>query len=72
MEHGYVLTQEIEKLCKADIRFLYLLNEQPAPSHMTIDNFMNYCLSDSIENIFNEVNKYIFEQERVDTEHVYI
>ena len=72
MEHGYVSTREIEKLCKTDIRFMYLLNEQSAPSHMTIDNFMNYCLADSIENIFNEINTYIFEQEQVDTEHIYI
>ena len=72
MEHGYVSTREIVKLCKTDIRFMYLLDELPAPSHMTIDNFMNYCLSDSIENIFNEINTYIFEQEQVDTEHVYI
>ena len=72
MEHGYVSTREIENLCKTDIRFMYLLNEQSAPSHMTIDNFMNCCLADSIENIFKEINKYIFEQEQVDTEHIYI
>lgn len=72
MEHGYVSTREIEKLCKTDIRFMYLLNEQSASSHMTIDNFMNCCLADSIENIFKEINKYIFEQEQVDTEHIYI
>lgn len=72
MEHGYVSTREIEKLCKTDIRFMYLLNEQSAPSHMTIDNFMNYCLADGIEKIFNEINTYIFEQEQVDTEHIYI
>lgn len=72
MEHGYVSTREIEKLCKTDIRFMYLMNEQSAPSHMTIDNFMNCCLADIIENIFKEINKYIFEQEQVDTEHIYI
>ena len=72
MEHGYVSTRETEKLCKTDIRFMYLLNEQSAPSHMTIDNFMNCCLAGSIENIFKEINKYIFEQGQVDTEHIYI
>ena len=72
MEHGHVSTREIEKLCKTDIRFMYLLNEQSAPSHITINNFMNCCLADSIENIFNEINTYIFEQEQVDTEHIYI
>ena len=72
MEHGYVSTREIEKLCKTDIRFMWLLQEEKAPSHMTIDNFMNNCLVDSIENIFNEINRYIFDVENVDLEHIYI
>ena len=72
MEHGYVSTREIEKLCKTDIRFMWLLQEEKAPSHMTIDNFMNHCLTDSIEEIFNEINRYIFEVEAVDLEHIYI
>lgn len=72
MEHGYVSTREIEKLCKTDIRFMYLLEEQPAPSHMTIDNFMNHCLSESIDKIFEEINRYIFATENVDLEHIYI
>jgi len=72
MEHGYVSTREIKKMCKTDIRFMWLLQEEKAPSHMTIDNFMNYCLTDSIENIFNEINRYIFEVENVDLERVYI
>ena len=72
MENGYVSTREIEKLCKTDIRFMYLLDEHPAPSHMTIDNFMNEVLSVSISDIFNEINGYIFKEENVDTNHVYI
>ena len=72
MEHGYVSTREIEKLCKTDIRFMWLLQEEKAPSHMTIDNFMNHCLTESIENIFNEINRYIFDVEKVDLEHIYI
>ena len=72
MEHGYVSTREIEKLCKTDIRFMWLLQEEKAPSHMTIANFMNNCLADNIENIFNEINRYIFNRENVDLEHIYI
>lgn len=72
MEHGYVSVREIEKLCKTDIRFMWLLQDNDAPSFMTIDNFMNHCLSESISDIFNEINKYIFEQENVDLNHVYI
>lgn len=72
MENGYVSTRAIEKLCKTDIRFMWLLNGNNPPSHMTIDNFMKNCLVDSIENIFAEINAYIFAKEQVDLDHVYI
>lgn len=41
MEYGYASVRAIEKLCKTDIRFMWLLQDESAPSHMTIDNFMN-------------------------------
>ena len=72
MENGYASTREIAKLCKTDIRFMWLLNDRNAPSHMTIDNFMNNCLAGSIESIFREINNYIFEAENVDLNHTYI
>ncbi len=65
MEHGYASVRKIEKLCKTDIRFMWLLQEKSPPSHMTIDNFMNECLTESIENIFKQINEYIFEVENV-------
>lgn len=72
MENGYVSTRQIEKLCKTDIRFMWLLQDEEVPSHMTIANFMNTVLCDSIENILNEINGYIFEKDHVDLEHIYI
>ena len=72
MERGYASVREIEKLCKTDIRFMWLLQENKAPSFMTIDNFMNNCLLDNIDNIFAEINQYIFSNENVDINHVYI
>ena len=72
MEFGYVSLRNIEKLCKTDIRFMWLLDEMEAPSFMTISNFINEFLIDSIENIFNEINSYIFDVEKVDLNHVYI
>ena len=44
MEYGYISMREIEKLCKTDIRFLWILSEMKAPSHMTIANFINNYL----------------------------
>ena len=72
MENGYCSVRMIRKLCTTDIRFLWLLDEDPAPSHMTISNFINHCLKQNLEDIFLDINRYIFAQEEVDLEHVYL
>ena len=72
MEHGYCSVRFIEKLCETDIRFIWMLEEENAPSHMTISNFIHKELSGSIDQIFNDINSYIFAQQNVDTDHVYI
>ena len=72
MEHGYCSVRFIEKLCETDIRFIWMLEEENAPSHMTISNFIHKELSGSVDQIFNDINSYIFAQEKVDTDHVYI
>ena len=72
MENGYVSLRSIEKLCKTDIRFMWLLQDNPPPSHMTVDNFINNSLTESIEHIFADINAYIFSVENVDTDHIYI
>ena len=72
MEHGYCSVRFIERLCETDIRFIWMLEEENAPSHMTISNFIHKELSGSIDQIFNDINSYIFAREKVDTDHVYI
>ena len=72
MEFGYCSVRQIRKLCKTDIRFMWLLDDEEVPSHMTIQNFIHDELSASIEEIFNDINSYIFEEESVDLTHVYI
>ena len=72
MENGYASLRNIEKLCKTDIRFIWLLDDLKAPSYSTVSNFMNEMLIDSIEYIFNDINSYIFKEEGVDLNHVYI
>lgn len=72
MENGYASVRQIEKLCKTDIRFMWLLDGSPAPSFMTVDNFMNQKLVGTIEEIFMEINRYIFAEANVDLNHVYI
>lgn len=72
MENGYLSLREIEKACKTDIRYMYLLDDMTAPTFATIGNFIRENLTNTIENIFIEINKVIFEKQKVDLEHVYI
>ena len=72
MEFGYCSLRFIKKLCETDIRFLWILDEDEAPSHTKIGDFISDELSASLEEIFNDINSYIFEQFNVDLNHAYI
>ena len=72
MEQGYPSLREIEKLCKVDIRFMWLRDGMKAPSYATLCDFINQELSCSLDEIVQEINSYIFTQENVDIDHVYI
>ena len=45
-------SREIERACKTDIRFMWLLNGEPAPSDSTITRFMRGHLAEVIEDLF--------------------
>ena len=71
-ENGYSSVRDIEKLCKTDIRYMWLLDNSPAPSFMTIENFIKNKLTVNIGDIFREINRYIFSVMNVDLNHAYI
>ena len=72
MEFGYCSLRFIEKLCNTDIRFIWILDEDKAPSHAKIGNFIKDELSTSLDEIFNDINHYMFGQMNVDLNHAYI
>lgn len=71
MTNGYISLRELEDNCKVNLRFMYLM-EHETPSYRTFGYFINEILGDSIEEIFNDINKKIFEAEHVDLQHLYI
>lgn len=72
MENGYLSLRNIEKSCKTDIRYMWLLDGMAAPSFATFGNFIRDELTSSIEDIFLAINQIIFERDKVDLEHTYI
>ena len=71
MTNGYISLRELEDGCRVNLRFMYLMDHQ-TPSYRTFGYFINEVLSDSIEEIFCDINKKIFEKEHVDLQHLYI
>ena len=71
MTKGYISLRELEDQCKVNLRFMYLM-EHATPSYRTFGYFINEILGDSIEEIFSDINKKIFETEHVDLQHLYI
>ena len=66
MENGVCSLRKIEKLCHNDIRYMYLLDEMKAPTFATFGNFIRNELTASIEQIFTDINTYIFTKDHVD------
>ncbi len=71
MTNGYISLRELEDSCRVNLRFMYLMDHQ-TPSYRTFGYFINEILSGSIEEIFCDINKKIFETQHVDLQHIYI
>lgn len=72
MENGICSLREIEKFCRNDIRYMYLLDGMKAPSFATFGNLIRNELTNSVEQIFMDINTYIFAKDHVDLQHTYI
>lgn len=66
-------SRKIEKACKRDINFKWLLGPEKAPDHSTISRFRKEYLSeDVIEDLFYQQVNYLFEQGEILFENVFI
>lgn len=72
MENGYSSLRNIEKLCKTDIRYIWLLDGEKAPSYATVSNFLRKYIGKNIEALFADINKHLFAKENVDLSRLYI
>ena len=71
MTGGYISLRELEDSCRVNLRFMYLMDRE-TPSYRTFGYFINEVLQDSVEDIFADINREIFEEEHVDLQHIYI
>lgn len=69
---GIYSSRELEKSCKRDINFRWLLQGQKAPEHNTIARFRSERLSDCIENLFNQLIAKLGEMNEIKYENIFI
>jgi transposase len=65
-------SRDIEKSCKRDINFMYLLEGKTAPDHATIARFISLHLSLCSKNILAEVSNALFELGEISGRHIFI
>ena len=65
-------SREIEGLCKTDIRFMWLLNGEPAPSDSTITRFQRGHLAESIESLFYQFVEKLYEMGEVKFKNLFV
>ena len=65
-------SREIESLCKTDIRFMWLLNGEPAPSDSTITRFMRGHVAEAIEGLFYQFVEKLYEMGEVKFRNLFV
>ena len=70
--NGLYSSRDIEKACRRDICFMWLLNGEPTPDHTTISRFQNGKLENAIEDLFYQFVMYLNRIGEVDFENVFI
>ena len=58
---GIYASREIEKACRHDIRFMWILNGEPVPDHSTIARFQNERLTGVMEELFYQLTEKLYE-----------
>ena len=59
--NGIYSSREIESACRHDIRFMRILQNEPAPDHSTIARFQNERLTGVMEDLFYQLTEKLYQ-----------
>jgi transposase len=65
-------SREIEMACKTDIRFMWLLSGEPAPSDSTLTRFTRGHLGEAIEGLFYQFVEKLYEMGEVKFKNLFV
>lgn len=70
--NGIYSSRDIEKVCKTDIRFMWLLQGENAPDHATFARFQNERLVGVIEDLFYQLIQKLHNLEEIKFQNIFI
>ena len=70
--NGIYSSRQIEKACRRDINFMWLLEGNRAPDHNTIDRFRRERLGSCLESLFGQFIEKLYEWDEISFENLYI
>ncbi|MEE0958082.1 MAG: transposase, partial [Ruminococcus sp.] len=70
--NGIYSSRGIEQACKTDIRFMWLLQGEPAPDHSTFARFQNEKLVGVIEDLFYQLILKLHELGEIEFNNIFI
>lgn len=65
-------SRDLEKACRRDINFKWLLQGQEPPEHNTIARFRSERLTECIEDLFNQLIIKLYESKEIEFENIFI
>lgn len=69
---GIYSSRDIAERCRRDINYLWLLNDEPAPSHNTINRFRNKYLPYAAEDLFCQLVELLYEIGEIQFENLFV
>ena len=69
---GKYSTRKIEKACRTDTRFMWLLGGKPVPDHTRISRFLQRISGDILEDLFYQVVHLLHEDGEIAYEHLFV
>ncbi len=64
--------RELERACRRDINYMWLLGDEPAPDHDALNRFRSKQLAEVIEDLFYQLVKKLAEMGEIKYEHLFV
>ena len=70
--NGIYSSREIESSCRNDIRFMWILQNEPVPDHSTIARFQNERLTGVMEELFYQLTEKLYQMGELSYKNMFV